>query len=607
MKTNNPAPYATWQASEQILRGIKVAPGIAIGPAFVIDQLGITVPEQSIAAGQADEEIKRFRAAVSKTQKQLAQLRQKAEALPADTKEEMTLLLDAYKGMLTGSRLMRGVEEQIGRELINAEAAVQRQMSSIAATFAAMEDPYLASRITDVREVGARIIRNLLHQNYNPFTDAPENSVLIAEEITPADAALMNPDHVKGIAAVFGGAEGHTAIMARSLGLPAVFGIAELMHGVNTGDLVIIDGRKGEVIIRPDAQTLHRYRQELAHLLREAKKLKTLSRVPAVTNDGFPVKLQANLELPRETSLAIESGAEGIGLLRTEFMFMNRPDLPGEDEQFEALRRIMNHMKGKPLTVRTLDVGGEKLATALGPAVGESVNPALGLRAIRLGLREPKVLDTQLAAILRAAVHGPIRILVPMVSTVNQMRQVRERLEQVEKKLRRRGAKVPEKLPPLGAMIEIPGTALAADAFTKVCDFFSIGSNDLTQYTLAIDRGDDRVADLYDPFHPAVLRLIQFTIAAAWRANIPVCLCGEMAGDPQATALLLGLGLREFSMSPARLPLVKQKVRALSLPQAIAFAENVMTQTEESKIRELLEQEASAFPAQPPAKRKKTN
>jgi len=607
MKTNNPAPYATWQASEQILRGIKVAPGIAIGPAFVIDQLGITVPEQSIAAGQADEEIKRFRAAVSKTQKQLAQLRQKAEALPADTKEEMTLLLDAYKGMLTGSRLMRGVEEQIGRELINAEAAVQRQMSSIAATFAAMEDPYLASRITDVREVGARIIRNLLHQNYNPFTDAPENSVLIAEEITPADAALMNPDHVKGIAAVFGGAEGHTAIMARSLGLPAVFGIAELMHGVNTGDLVIIDGRKGEVIIRPDAQTLHRYRQELAHLLREAKKLKTLSRVPAVTNAGFPVKLQANLELPRETSLAIESGAEGIGLLRTEFMFMNRPDLPGEDEQFEALRRIMNHMKGKPLTVRTLDVGGEKLATALGPAVGESVNPALGLRAIRLGLREPKVLDTQLAAILRAAVHGPIRILVPMVSTVNQMRQVRERLEQVEKKLRRRGAKVPEKLPPLGAMIEIPGTALAADAFTKVCDFFSIGSNDLTQYTLAIDRGDDRVADLYDPFHPAVLRLIQFTIAAAWRANIPVCLCGEMAGDPQATALLLGLGLREFSMSPARLPLVKQKVRALSLPQAIAFAENVMTQTEESKIRELLEQEASAFPAQPPAKRKKTN
>ena len=579
---------------EKILRGIGVSPGIAIGPAFVIDQTGVPVPEYAVPAAQVDKELKRFQAAIDKTQRQISHLKGKTNALPAGAMEEIALLLEAYKGMLASSRLVRGVETLIREERLNAEAAIQRQIAVIAASFAAIEDPYLAARAGDVREVGTRLIRTLLEQQYNPFADAPENSVLIAEDITPADTAQMNPDRIGGFASVLGGVEGHAAIMARALGLPAIMGVTELIGAAATGDIVIVDGGTGDVILRPNPATLQHYKQEATRLARETRKLKSSLRdVEAVTVDGTPVTLCANLELPRETENAVECGASGIGLLRSEFMFMNRPDLPDEDEQYEALRQMVHDLDGRPLTVRTLDVGGEKLATALGDAAGESVNPALGLRAIRLGLREPKLLETQLAAILRASAHGPVRILIPMVSSVGQMRKVREHLVQVEKRLRRRGVKLPDALPPLGAMIEIPGAALAADALAKVCDFLSIGSNDLTQYTLAIDRSDDRVADLYDPFHPAVLRLIQFTIAAAWRANIPVCLCGEMAGDPRAVPLLLGLGLREFSMGPARIPQVKQEIRALSMPQAVELAENVMSKGDEAEIRALLDQGVS--------------
>ncbi len=591
-------------SGERILRGIGVSSGIAIGPAYVIDGHGIPVPETTIAASQIEKEIRRFHAAIDKTQKQLGQIRKKAESLPSGVGEEVELLLDAYKGMVSSSRLVRGVETLIAEELLNAEGAVNRKIASIAADFAAMKDDYLAARADDVREVGGRLLRNLMQQQYNPFADAPVGSLLIAEEITPADTALMDPSRVAGFAAVLGGAEGHAAIMARALGLPAVLGVAALIGGIKAGETLIIDGHAGQVILSPAAETLARYKQEAARQAKELRKLRALREEPAVTTDGTLVRLEANLELPREVEAAIDSGALGVGLLRTEFLFMNRPDLPSEEEQFETLRELVKKMNGKPLTVRTLDVGGEKLATALGDALGESVNPALGLRAIRLGLKEPKLLDTQLSAILRASAFGNVRILIPMVSSPSQMRQVRERLVQVEKKLHRRGIKTPHALPPLGAMIEIPGAALAADALTRVCDFFAIGSNDLTQYTLAIDRGDDRVADLYNPYHPAVLRLIQFTIAAAWRANIPVSLCGELAGNPRSTALLLGLGLREFSMSPSRLLQVKQEIRNLSMPQAVAFAQEVLKQSDEAEIIALLDRGAGAIQPSVPKRKK---
>lgn len=589
---------------EHSARGIGISGGIAIGPAYVIDQRGVPVPEYAVPAGQVEKEIKRFHTALTKTQRQLGQLKQKADQLPAGA-EDIKLLLEAYQGMLSGSRLVRGVEDQIEKNRINAEAAIQRQIAALQAGFAAMEDAYLAARAADIGDVGARLIRNLMQQHYNPFAEVPPGSVIVAEEITPADTALMNPEHVAGFATVLGGAEGHAAIMARALGLPAAAGVAGLMQGVTGGDIIIVDGTNGDVIVRPKEAALHHYKQELARVQREAKKLRSLKNVPSITTDGTAVALHANIELPREVEAAVEAGAAGIGLLRTEFLFMNRPDLPDEDEQFETLRKLVQDLDGRPLTVRTLDVGGEKLATALGEQLGESVNPALGLRAIRLGLKEPKILDAQLAAILRAAAYGPVRILIPMVSSVDQMKKVREHLMQAERRLQRRNLKLPSVLPPVGAMIEIPGAALAADALARVCDFFSIGSNDLTQYTLAIDRGDDRVADLYDPFHPAVLRLIQFTAAAGWRANIPVSLCGEMAGDPQATALLVGLGLRELSMAPLRLPAVKQEITQVSMPQAVAFAGAIMAESEEEKIRKLLAQGVRAFDGREKEKRKK--
>ncbi len=572
--------------AEYSSHGIAVSPGIAIGPAYIIGQHGVPVPEYDIPASQIDRELKRLHTAIAKTQKQLGQLKQKAATLPAGA-EDVALLLEAHQGMLSSSRLVHGVEELIRVNRLNAEAAIQRQIATIKASFAAMGDPYLAARADDVSEVGTRLIRHLLQQHYNPFDAVSDGSIIVAEEITPADMALMDPKNVAGFITVLGGAEGHAAIMARALGLPSVSGLPDIMQQAQVGDMIIIDGRKGDVILRPSAETLHYYRQELTKKQREDKKLWALRETPAITADGTPITLCANIELARDLDAAIEAGATGIGLLRTEFMFMNRPDLPSEEEQYDLLRKLVHRLDGRPLTVRTLDVGGEKLATALGQVIGESANPALGLRAIRLGLKEPKLLETQLSAILRASTHGPVRILIPMVSSVAQMKQVREHLVQVERRLHRRGIKF-SGLPPVGAMIEIPAAALAADALARVCDFFAIGSNDLTQYTLAIDRGDERVAELYDPFHPAVLRLIQFTAAAAWRANIPVSLCGEIAGDRFATALLLGLGLRELSMAALRIPAVKQEIRDLAMPQAVAFAEAVLGQSDEATIRGLL-------------------
>ncbi|HEY4124807.1 MAG TPA: phosphoenolpyruvate-utilizing N-terminal domain-containing protein, partial [Rhizomicrobium sp.] len=307
---------------ELIVHGIGAAPGIAIGPAYVIDQTGMPVPEYAVTAAQVEKELKRFRLALAKTQRQLAQLKQKAQSLPSGAAEDVALLLDAYQGMLAGSRLVRGVEETIEASRINAEAAIQRQITAIKASFAKMDDAYIAARAADVGEVGSRLIRNLLQQHYNPFVETPAGSVIVAEEITPADTALMKPERVAGFATVLGGAEGHSAIMARALGLPAVAGAAGLVQGITAGDIVIIDGDKGDVIVRPKEQTLQHYRQELARQLRETKKLKSLKNVPAVTSDEVSITLHANLELPRDAKAAMQAGASGIGLLRTEFMFM---------------------------------------------------------------------------------------------------------------------------------------------------------------------------------------------------------------------------------------------------------------------------------------------
>ena len=575
---------------ERVLHGLGVSPGIAIGPAFITEDGEVPVPERRIEPDDVAAERQRFEQAVQLSLKQLKKLKGKAAALPESASEEMGYLLDAHVAMLSNSRLVRGVERRIREDRINAERAVQMEIAAIGESFAAMEDVYLAQRIEDVRVVGARLLRSLTQTPYAAFSRLPEGTVILAEDLSPADTALMDPRRIAGFAAVLGGSESHTAIMARALGLPAVLAVAGLFGEVQPGDAVVIDGTSGTVVLNPTAATIERCQGRRDDFRKEQRQLARLKRVPAVTRDGEEITLEANLELPRELEQALAAGAQGVGLLRTEFLYMNRDDLPDEEEQYQAYKALVKGMEGKPVTIRTLDVGGDKIAAPLSESLqGEGSNPALGLRAIRLSLKERKLLDAQLAAILRASAEGPVRILLPMVSTLAEIRGVREALQQVARRVKRRGLEIADPLPPLGVMIEIPGAALAADALASESDFFAIGTNDLIQYTLAIDRGDEQVAYLYNPLHPAVLRLIQFAVEAALRARIPVSVCGEMAGDPRYTALLLGLGIRDLSMAPGNISRVKRRIRHLDLLAAQRRARAIMDQMDEERIASLLD------------------
>ncbi|HXV23618.1 MAG TPA: phosphoenolpyruvate--protein phosphotransferase [Alphaproteobacteria bacterium] len=580
---------AASEPKAQILEGLGVAPGVAIGPAYLLEAGAIPVALRKLEKEEVPAELERFNTAVAKGQKQLRKLKTKSAGLPGAAAEEIGYLLEAYLQMLSGSRLLRGVERRITEDMINAEAAVQAEIAEIAEGFTALSDQYLAARAGDIRDVGDRLIRNLTQIPYAAFTSLPPGTVVIAEELSPADTALLDPELIGGFATVLGGPEGHTAIMARSLGLPAVLGVAGLIGAVKNGDLVVVDGSAGRVVVNPTAEIRAEYERRQGEYRREQRLLGRLRRVAAVTRDGEAVTLLANLELPRELEPALAAGAEGIGLLRTEFMFMNRPDLPDEEEQYQALKAIVVAMEDRPVTVRTLDIGGDKLAFPLGGHVAESANPALGLRAIRLSLKERPLLEAQLGAILRAGAHGPVRILLPMISTVTEVRQVRQAMTRVIRRLKRRKVKIAEPPPPLGVMIEVPGAALSADALAQACEFFAIGTNDLTMYTLAIDRGEEQVAHLYNALHPAVLRLIQFTAEAAFRARIPISVCGEIAGDPRYTALLLGLGVRELSMAWPALPRVKQRIRSLDLLAATRRARMIMDQSDSGRIAALLD------------------
>ncbi|MEM7651933.1 MAG: phosphoenolpyruvate--protein phosphotransferase [Pseudomonadota bacterium] len=570
------------------LNGLGVSSGIAIGPAFLLDTDFVQLPERALSPDEIEGEVNRLSNAVAKAKRQISKLRTKARRLPNEASTEVQTLLDAHGQMLSGSRLVRDAERRVTEELLNAENAMHQAALVICATFEEMGDPYLASRARDVMEVARRVIRNLTDQVYSGFRHVPPGSILVAGEITPADTALMTPDTIHGFVASVGGPEGHTAIMARSLGIPAVLGIPDLRQHINPGDLIILDGETGRVFVNPDASTRAHFDDRITALRARQETLNRLRDLPPVTRDGAHINLLANVELPIEVEHAITQGAQGIGLLRTEFQFMNREDIPNEAEQFETLKSIVVGMAGRPVTIRTLDLGGEKLAPSIQGNLAASANPALGVRAIRLSLAVPTLLDTQLQAILRAAAFGPVRILLPMISTVDEIRQVRDAVRRAAQRLKRRKIKIPDPLPPVGIMIEIPGAALAADALAKESDFFAIGTNDLTMYTLAIDRADEQVAHLYNPMHPAVLRLIQFAVSAALRARIPISVCGEIAGEPRFADFLVGLGVRELSMSSTHIPLVKQKIRSMDLSTASRRAERVMEETEQDRIAELL-------------------
>jgi len=587
---------AAQRGAERRLIGIPVGGGVAIGPVFGVAERPAEVVRQKILAADIASQTARLDAAVLQSRKQLHKLRARLGMLPEDSQAEIAPLLDAYLQMVGPSRLLRGARRRITDMLVSAETAVVDASEEIAAAMLAVPaDDDLGARerhAEEVREIARRLVRNLTHTPFRSFAGMPEGAVLVCEGLRPADAALLDPARLAGVATDEGGADGHTAIMLRALGMPAVLGVAGLSQGAHPGDIVVVDGSAGVVTVNPSPATLATARRAVIGFARQRQKLARLRRLPAMTLDGERVELQANLEIPAELPLIAQAGAAGIGLLRSEFLFMNRENLPDEQDQTETYRGVIEAMGGDPVTIRVLDWGGEKDIEALQsaglvPEVADQ-NPALGLRGIRLLLRRPELFETQLSAILRAAVAGPTRVLLPMVTTVGEVRAAREIFDRVVRRLRRHGDRLPDPIPPLGIMIETPGAALSADALALEADFFAIGTNDLTMYTLAVDRAESDVSSLYDPLHPAVLRLVQFATEAALRMRMPVSVCGEMAADPRLTPLLLGLGLRSFSMNAAAVPRVKQAVRAAEIDDCVRFARRVMEQSDSERIRAMV-------------------
>ncbi|MBV8913766.1 MAG: phosphoenolpyruvate--protein phosphotransferase, partial [Acetobacteraceae bacterium] len=491
---------------------------------------------------------------------------------------------------------------RIQERLLSAETAVMEEANAVAAALMALEDAEgtghpgagPARQADEVREIGRRLVRNLTRAPFRSYAGAPQGSVLIAEALRPSDAALIDPARIAGVATEEGGTDGHTAIILRALGIPSVLGVAGLMQGARWTETVVVDGSSGIVTLGPSEASLASARRAVAVFARELQRLGRLRRLPAATLDGETVELQANVELPIELPMVAQSGSSGIGLFRTEFLFMNRDTVPSEDEQATAYRTVVETMAGDTVTIRVLDWGGEKeiealVAAGLVPEMMDA-NPALGLRGVRLLLRQPELFETQLAAILRAANAGPVRVLLPMVTNVAELQAAREVYYRVAANMRQRGQRIPDKLPPLGIMVETPGAALSADTLAAEAEFFAIGTNDLCMYTLAVDRAELDVAHLYDPLHPAILRLIQFTAEAAVRHHIPVSVCGEIGGNPVFTPLLLGLGVRSLSMTPASVPRVKQAVRGTTIDDCQRLTWQVMKQTDPARTREILAQ-----------------
>ncbi len=580
---------------ELVFDGFGVSPGIGVGVAHIRESGLSAVTEYRIAPAQTDAEQARLRTAAARARSKISRLRNRMRKQAesgngrGDGRDEIVYILDAYIQMLKDSRLVRGAVERIAQDSINAEAAVQAEVQAICESFHAMEDPYLAARVDDIREVGRRLLQQFGDPKQRVTTLLRKGSIIVADVLTPADAAQLDTDRVVGIATATGGRQSHTAIMARALGVPAVLGIPALIGAVTSGDRILIDGGLGRVVVNPTTETANAFRRRRNARSRERRRLGRLAKQPAVTRDGVAVALRANVELPVEMDAVADCGAAGVGLLRSEFLFVGRTVPPNEDEQFEILRAIVAKAEGHPVTIRTPDFGGDVALDMIAGEFGPSGSSMLGMRGIRLSLARPDLLETQFRAILRASAEGPIRILLPMVTSIAEVRAARDILTRAARGLHRRVANIPTALPPLGVMIETPAAALAASSLARVSDYFAIGSNDLTMYTLAIDRNDKWVAHLFDPLHPSVLHLIHHAAAAAQRARVPASVCGEMAGDPRLTGLLLGLGFRELSMAPASIPAVKHQILATDMTEAAPCAQTILTQSDPVRIQALLE------------------
>ncbi len=539
------------------LLGIVVSKGIAIGKARVQQHGQLDIVEYVLPEEYIEDEIARFRHALQRARQQLKTIRAR---IPGDTPRDIAAFIDTHLLMLEDAALSTVPIEIIREHRCNAEWALKLQQDALVQVFDAMEDPYLRTRRDDVDHVVHRIQQLLLHEDHMPSaveSDRAEPRIVIAVDLAPGDLVLLHNHNIAAIVTERGGPLSHTAILARSLGIPALVGVSHVHQYIGNDELLVVDANNGALLTGLDVKALAFYRRQQRHERRTERELQQLKGVPALTRDNVTITLRANIELSEDITAMRRVGADGVGLYRTEFLFMNRETPPSEEEQFQVYRHTVKRLKGAPLTIRTLDLGADK---EIVPGSSTSTNPALGLRAIRLCLQEPELFRPQLRAILRASAYGPLRILIPMLTTPEEIPQVRGLIESVKAELKREKKRFdPEVM--IGGMIEVPAAAICADIFARELDFLSIGTNDLMQYTLATDRIDETVNHLFDPLNIGVLRLIDTVLQAGRAASTPVAMCGEMAGDPALTPLLLALGLKEFSVPPASLLEVKRLIR----------------------------------------------
>lgn len=555
-----------------------------MGPAYLWTKEEFVIPKQGIADEQIAVQIQLFEEALIKTRREILDLQKKIAVEMGQTEAE---IFDAHLLVLEDRTIIEEVISRLKKEKLIAAYIFQDVLKKYVQVFLKMEDEYLKERVSDINDVGRRVLRNLLGKSAKHFEDLQEKMILVSHDLSPSDTASMHKKDILAFVTNIGGKTSHTAIMAKSMEIPAVVGLELATFKIKTGDILIVDGASGLVFVNPESETLEEYRKEETALRNITKRFILLKDQPALTLDGKRVAIAANIELPDEIPSIIDHGAEGIGLYRTEFFYMNRADIPSEEEHYKAYKFVAEAVNPHSVIIRTLDLGGDKFLSHL--EVPREMSPFLGWRAIRFCLARPDMFKTQLRAVLRASAHGKLKLMYPMISGIEELRQANSLLKECKNELRSSSMPFDEAIE-LGAMIEVPSAAMTADILAKEVDFFSIGTNDLIQYSIAVDRSNEKVAYLYEPAHPGVLRLIKSIIDVGHRADIWVGMCGEMAGDPVFTLILLGLGLDEFSMPSIMIPEIKHIIRSVTLPQAQEIANGALSFSTAKEVGDFVHQ-----------------